>query len=398
MQGESSLVVNALLGDLLTPRGHSYTLVRLLQGMRGPNLNARLFAPLERWNQVSTGLPTVTGGFARIVDRKLPYRFLSSYLMRRAEHRLLARVQGRRGDLVFTWGEVSLDVSRTLRDRGVPVVREKFNCAKFTAKHILDRAYASLGSSPTHTITQALIDKEQEELGLADAVFCPSPMVRKSLMDLGLPEERLISTSYGWDPARFAGAEPALPRVAGPTLIFVGHACVRKGAHILLEAWKKANITGRLVLVGGMEPLIAERYSDVLSRPDVLYVRYTENIAAYYRSADWFIFPTLEEGSPLVTYEAAGNGLPVIVSPMGAGGFARHNIDGLIIDSESPSSWADAITALPDLDVQRLRFAENARIRAMEFTFDRVGGRRRDMLLKRFSHGSLSDLGALAGK
>lgn len=384
MSGGPYLTVNALLGLLLASRGPAYTLVRLLQGMDGPGLRTRLFAPLDRWRGDPIGIPSVTGGFSRAIDAHLPYRLLSPALMKRAERRMIQSLRGGENDVVFTWGEVSLDLSRLLRDRGVRVVREKFNCTKRSAKAILDKAYGEIGGGLTHHITDALIEKEEEELRLAEAVFCPSPMVRRSLLDIGLPAERLLSTSYGWEPSRFSGEDRALEPVSGPTILFVGFVCVRKGAHILLEAWRRANISGRLVLVGDMEPLIAARYKDVLARRDVVYVPYTDNIGAYFRSADWFIFPSLEEGGPQVTYEAAGAGLPVVVSPMGAGAFARHGLDGIVVDSDEPAEWADVIGSLPDRQQQRLEFASYARKRSEEFTYGNVGAKRRKLLLDRF--------------
>ena len=60
--------------------------------------------------------------------------------------------------------------------------------------------------------------------------------------------------------------------------------------------------------------------SRILARSDVIHRDYTSDIALAYREADFFAFPSLEEGGPLVTYEAMANGLPVLTSPMRAGG------------------------------------------------------------------------------
>ena len=60
-----------------------------------------------------------------------------------------------------------------------------------------------------------------------------------------------------------------------------------------------------------MEPAIAESCSSILLRSDVIHRDYTSDISLAYREADFFAFPSLEEGSPLVTYEAMANGLPV---------------------------------------------------------------------------------------
>jgi glycosyltransferase involved in cell wall biosynthesis len=385
MHSGDSLSLNVLLGLALAPRGPSYTMVRVLQGMVGDDISATVFAPVDTWR--TTGLPIVTGGVSgQLVDPRVQYRLCGDVLTRRAERRLLDRIGNEeQPSLVYTWGEASFDFSRRLHERGTPVVREKYNCAKQVAKDILDRAYNRFGIAQTWAINQAMVEKENAELALADAVFCPSPMVAQSLVRIGVPEHKLLHSSYGWEPERLRGADKALEPADVPTLLFVGFICVRKGAHLLLEAWQRAKIKGRLVLVGDMEPLIAERYGDVLARDDVVHMPFASNVGAIYRSADWFIFPTLEEGSPLVTYEAAACGVPVLVSPMGAGAFVRDGIEGVVTDSDEAGPWAELIATVPDRMAQRQELAEAARARAYHFTYDQVGARRREQLLGRFA-------------
>ena len=383
------LPISALLGLKLAPRGPSYTLVKLLEGMQSAQTPVTLYAPFGRWPSplpFAVSRDTVN---RLATSMRAPYRRLSGTLGRRNERRLLAdrRVtpkEGPKEGVVFTWGEVSLQTSRALARSGNLVVREKFNCAKAVARDILTHAYDRFGMPPPG-LTDALIDKELEELSLADAIFCPSPMVARSLRAIGIPEDRLLETSYGWEAARFAGDDRALPPQPGLTLLFVGSICVRKGAHLLLEAWERAGVRGRLVLVGNIEDVIRERYGSVLARDDVTHVPYTNNVAAYFRSADWFVFPSLEEGGPQVTYEAAGCGVPSLVSPMGAGAFCRDGIEGIVVDSPEVKPWADAIRALPDRAQDRDIFAENAERRAQEFTYQKVGAKRRDLLLERFA-------------
>lgn len=75
----------------------------------------------------------------------------------------------------------------------------------------------------------------------------------------------------------------------------------------------------------------------------------------------------------------------MLVSPMGAGSFAQHEVHGLIIDSTDVTSWAEAITSLPDRAEHQLEYARNAVARAAEFTYEKVGRRRREQLLERFA-------------
>lgn len=381
------LDVNFMLGMPIVKRGPAYTAIRLAEQMNRDAVHCQVFGSINRWPQSDISVPVTTGYLLNERwSNRLPYRLTGRFTYPMAEKRLLKALKagGAGVPLVYTWGETSLALARRLKAEGIAVVREKTNCGKFTSKRILDAAYAGLGVAPAHTITLALVEKEREEAHLADAIFCPSPMVARSLIEIGISEDRLIPTSYGWEPARFTGTDKALEPINRPTFLFVGFVCVRKGAHILLDAWKRAGVSGRLVLVGDIEPLIAERYADVLAQDDVTYMKFTPNVGALYRSADWFIFPTLEEGGPQVTYEAAGNGVPSIVSEMGAGAFTRDGVDGHVVRSDDPEAWAAAIVSLAAERDTRDRYAQNALRHSATFTWKMVGEQRRAALVDRF--------------
>jgi glycosyltransferase involved in cell wall biosynthesis len=227
-----------------------------------------------------------------------------------------------------------------------------------------------------------MIATEREELALADHIFSPSPQVTRSLLAQGVDEQKVLETSYGWEPARLArGGTP--PRWdGGVTVAFVGTLCVRKGAHLLLEAWARAKIKGRLILAGTIEPEIAETCATHLSRPDVQCLGHVRDIGAVFRAADIFAFPTIEEGDPLVTYEAMSCSLPLLVSPMGAGRGARDGQEGMIIESYDQEGWVHALQTLASDAELRRTFGEAGARRAQEFTWTNVAARRRQQLLE----------------
>ena len=100
-----------------------------------------------------------------------------------------------------------------------------------------------------------------------------------------------------------------------------------------------------------------------------------------FRSADVFVFPTLEEGGPQVTYEAAGCGLPVITTPMGAARLVETGASGIVVDPGSADQLAAAIRRLVSSPELRAAYGSEARRRAADFTYARVGPRRLDQLL-----------------
>jgi len=249
-------------------------------------------------------------------------------------------------DAAYLWPATSLETFRKVKKLGQPIFLERFNCYTGTAKRILDDAYTRLGVHPQHPNTPDKIQQEQAEVGLADFIFCPSPEVTKSFQEAGVPEQKLIPTSYGWSPRRFPTIPSDKLRRETVTVLFVGSVCVRKGAHLLLRAWERAGVKGRLMLWGSMEPTIAETCGEILERSDVVHLEYNKDIAFAYREADIFAFPSLEEGSPLVIYEAMAHGLPVLTSPMGAGSIVRDGIDGIIVSPDDGDAWVEALRKL----------------------------------------------------
>ena len=142
---------------------------------------------------------------------------------------------------------------------------------------------------------------------------------------------------------------------------------------------------GRLVLAGAMEPAIEKKYADLLAKDNVTVLDFVPDVGALYRSADVFIFPSLEEGSPLVTYEACGSGLPVITTPMGAGGVVRHEQEGFVIDPYDFAGWVAAIRSLAE-DPNRRRAMGMASVeRAQLFGWGEVALRRKQQILDRLA-------------
>lgn len=109
--------------------------------------------------------------------------------------------------------------------------------------------------------------------------------------------------------------------IKGTMLLFVGQLIPRKGVLELLEAWKsfKEKVKEECTLVYvGSGPLEQELKKQVEEHqiPDVVLVGAVDydHIAPYYKAADCFILPTLEDNWSLVVPEAMACGLPVATS------------------------------------------------------------------------------------
>lgn len=350
----------------------AHVFLSLGQQWNGPSLTARMLVPACTSDchhpRLIEAVPRSLQGLAYRYP-ELPRQI--------AEWRFLRDVQ--QFDAAYLFPGVSLKTMAQIKAAGIPLVLERVNTYTGYAKRVLDDAYDRLGVAPNHPNTSAKIQREWEECTLADYLICPSSAVQRSFVEAGIPASKLLVTSEGWDPSRFAhqhGQRPSRQPSDEVTVLFLGSVCVRKGAHLLLQAWSKAKINGRLILMGRLEPEIAQTCADLLNRPDVEHRDFQSDYTSIYQAADIFALPSLEEGSPLVTYEAMGNGLPILASPMGAGGIVRDGTDGLIVPPYAEEQWIAALRSLAaDRDL-RQQMGAAARQRAAEFTWDKVAASR----------------------
>jgi len=285
---------------------------------------------------------------------------------------------------VYLWAGLSLDIFERFHKRGTKIIVERINCHRSTSRRIVEKAGKHFGINLAGSISDEQIEEENRKLAIADAIFCPSPMVRASMLENNIPEHKLLSSSYGWSPERFPSAAAPRPKNPKPVFLFTGTLCIRKGIPLLLEAWKKADIDGELLLCGGIDQEIQTLMAKELTRNNIRHIAYTKNIGLVYAQADLFVFPSLEEGGPMVTYEAMAHGIPPIVTEMGGGAIVQNNINGIVLPDMNSDAWAEAITDLAENPQKRAILGEQARVRSQKFTWQNVAEQRALLLEKRY--------------
>lgn len=283
------------------------------------------------------------------------------------------------GDIAYLWPSVPVSVYERLARRGVAIVTESVNTRMAAAKPVLDAAYEALGLPPAHGITELRIAIQNLRQVLCTAIFAPSPAAEHAF--LGTPvADRIIPTSYGTRVPTLLPDRPARAPGQPVTFVFVGSVCVRKGAHLLLDAWRRPPPGARLRLVGEVEPAIRARFADVLAADTVSAIGFSHDVPAELLRADVAILPSLEEGDPIATYEAAAHGLPVIASAAGAGRIGAETGAIEIVDPACVEALRDRLMAYAaDEELRRARGAL-ARAAALGYDWSRVGPERFDRL------------------
>ena len=203
----------------------------------------------------------------------------------------------------------------------------------------------------------------------------PSEFNRLTHIAQGVPDRKLRVVPYGVDTQHFHPGRDA-PLTHPFRVVFVGNFSIRKGAPYLLEAWKLLGWRdAELWIVGNiahdMSVLIQRHWLDV---PGVRFQGFHLDVLGLYHQSDVFVFPSLGEGSALVTYEAMASGLPVVVTD-NAGSLARADIDGEVIAPASSDAIAAALERMRSDPKRRMEMGRNARQRINSYSWHSYGDR-----------------------
>ncbi len=273
----------------------------------------------------------------RLLGRRVPHRALGVDRSYRYHDRRVASALGRIDDVdvVHCWPRATLKTCAAARRRGIPCFREVPNTHTAHAYEVVARERASLGLEPvaghSHTFDAKALEREEREYDVADALLVPSEYALRTFVDRGVPAEKLVLHRFGYDDRTFFvnGASADAPRPF--TAIFVGRCEPRKGLHHALRAWLDSGAadTGRFIVCGAMEPDYRRVLEPLLEHPSVELHGFVSDPARLMRESDVFVFPSLEEGSALVTYEAQACGCVLVVSEA-TGARCRDGVDGFV--------------------------------------------------------------------
>jgi glycosyltransferase involved in cell wall biosynthesis len=226
---------------------------------------------------------------------------------------------------------------------------------------------------------------------LADNVLAVSHGIQSSLVDLGIPAERvvMIHNAIAFDEIKTAGSAPAAPRLDPPTFITVGRLCYQKDHPTLLLAAKLLKERGATfrVLVVGVGPdqgLLKRLVREYGIENEVELHGWTNEPYALIARCRGFVLSSRFEGFGLVLVEAMACGLPVISTdcPSGPAEILEGGRHGVLVPVGDAGALADAMQELlldgDDRWVEKSRLATE---RAKAFDIGNLAPRYEALLL-----------------
>ena len=282
-----------------------------------------------------------------------------------------------KADIFVGWSSFSLHTLRKAKSMGMKIVLEHGSSHPFYADKILKEEYEKFGlkRKPFQLSHPEIIEKEIKEFEESDYICIPSFFVKKTFLEYGVSENKLIQIPYGVDLSNFRQI-PKNDNIF--RIIFTGTICIRKGVQYLLQAFKELNLkNSELVLIGN----ISDDIKNVLSKYNDLNVKikYTPHFELYkeYSQGSIFVLPSIEEGLARVILEAMACGLPVVVTTnTGGEDVVRENIDGFIIPIRDVEKLKEKILYLYENPEICKQMGQNAKERVKSaFTWEDYGNK-----------------------
>lgn len=245
------------------------------------------------------------------------------------------------------------------------------------AKQQLEK-YPELKSDETNILVDTKYDKynqrKDKELQLADLVICNSSFTKRTLIAATIDEKKIqviphgfpkILTELNTDSKSNLGATKQKPVI----FLNAGTQNLRKGVHLLYNAWRKANFSSQeaeLWLIG-RSSLPKSLTEDLQGNVKIKDSIPRDELMQLYKEADVFVLPTLADGFAMVISESMSQGVPVITTQNSmAPDFITHQKNGWIV----PAGDEDALLQqmkwcvenrhlLPKIGYEAIQIAKN---------------------------------------
>ncbi len=202
-----------------------------------------------------------------------------------------------------------------------------------------------------------MIAREEREYAVADRVMTVSTFTHNSFRGEGFPEERLCMLPLAVETKRFRPPEPVVAerarriRAGDPLrILYVGSLSLRKGIIDLCQLIEQSHGEPFLFrAVGEVPPESKKLLADLERGLEVIPRQPQFELPSFYAWGDLFVFPTIEDGFPVVLAQAGASGLPILTTPNGAGtDLIREGETGWVLPIRTPEAflerlqWCDA--------------------------------------------------------
>lgn len=360
-------------------RFHAFYLARQL--VQRDNLR-QLITTYPKFEVAKYGIPSscvqslLTQEIAARVWNRLPLkeRINAQFWFHENFDRSAARRISEPGDIFVGWSSFSERCFKRAKSCGAVTIVERGSAHIEYQRDILEQEYESHGLRP-QLPHPGVVEKEKREYDQVDYISIPSEFVKRTFIEKGVPENKLIKVPYGVDLVNFQ----ELPRQDSVfRVICAGALSLRKGTHYLLRAFAELSLAdAELWLVGNVSPEIVPFLT--MYEKNVKHVPAVpqSELSGLYSQCSVFCLCSIEEGLAMVQPQAMACGLPLICSTnTGGEELVTDGVDGFVIPIRDVEALKERILHLYRHREECREMGQNAKAKVQRgFTWDDYGTR-----------------------
>jgi glycosyltransferase involved in cell wall biosynthesis len=282
--------------------------------------------------------------------RRLPFSRLSRHFPVVLSTRYADRLMSHHispSNIFHGWTGVSLACLRAAKRFNVFTIVENPSMHPRAWQQIVLEECNRLGIPPQACraiLPASLIRRMEAEFELCDSIIVPSAVARNSFTDHRCTDKAQMIHA-GIDHVFFSPLDA--PRSDTTFRVcYTGRIEIAKGVPYLLQAWKQLGLrNAELILIGEVAPEMAP-FIDRYAATDVRFTGFqpAEQVRNWYRAADVFAFPSINEGLARVLLEAMATGLPVVATvASGAEDCVMPGRNGTIVPARDAGAMAEAL-------------------------------------------------------
>jgi len=189
-----------------------------------------------------------------------------------------------------------------------------------------------------------------------DAVVAVSDRLAETLVQRGVPRDRVRMIHNGWRPATAAVARDAacerLGEVDGtPRIGWVGRLSAEKGADVFVESLARLGDRAWIACVLGEGPDRAglmRRAEELGIAERIHWHGLVADAGSLFRAFDVFVISSRTEGMPIVLFEAMANEVPVVTTSVGGIPEAVSSAEAELVAPDNPAALAAGIANVLD--------------------------------------------------
>ena len=266
-------------------------------------------------------------------------------------------------DIVVAWSSYGLHTIRRAKEKGIKTVIERGSSHIAYQTKILQEEYDTWNIAHPRLAHPKIIEKEKQEYEEADYIAIPSSFVRRSFIEHGIAESKLIQIPYGVDLTHFKKV-PKTDDVF--RVIFAGGMRIRKGVQYLVQAFAECKLpNAELVLLGTLDEEMKsffKKYEGTFTWKGHIP---REELYKHYSQGSVFVMPSIEEGLALVQAQAMACGLPLICTTNSGGeDLIEDGKEGFVIPIRDVEALKEKLVYYHENPDALARMSEAAQTRA----------------------------------